>query len=83
MSTSLRVQASGESLASRRAGRRGHRATMDLSSRVSAIVARLLAARGNDEEIFYLAPKIMLLSYLTSKLKIFPICPKLEFSFPI
>ena len=35
------------------------------------------------EKILYLALKIMLLSYLTWKLKIFLICPELEFFFPI
>jgi len=35
------------------------------------------------EKISYLTPEIMLLSYLTPKLKFFPICPSLEFFFPI
>jgi hypothetical protein len=35
------------------------------------------------ERISYLALKIMLIFYLTPKIKIFPICPHIEFSFSI
>jgi hypothetical protein len=35
------------------------------------------------ERISYLALKIMLVFYLTPKIKIFPICPPIEFSFCI
>jgi hypothetical protein len=36
-----------------------------------------------EEKISYLTLEIMLFSYLTLKLKFFPICPPFEFFFPI